>query len=142
MQSRSLLLDTGTWDILLDDTGNLAITDNPHAVAQDVACACSTFLGECWYDSTSGIPYWSRILGHWPGTQLVNATLQQEALKLPTVSAAICQVTVDKARTVTGVLRITDTNNVHFYGSAMSEINLFYRSTRCTYYGQRAERAG
>lgn len=33
MQSRSLLLDTGTWDILLDDTGNLAITDNPHAVA-------------------------------------------------------------------------------------------------------------
>lgn len=51
MQSRSLLLDTGTWDILLDDTGNLAITDNPHAVAQDVACACSTFLGECWYDS-------------------------------------------------------------------------------------------
>lgn len=45
MQSRSLLLDTGTWDILLDDTGNLAITDNPHAVAQDVACACSTFLG-------------------------------------------------------------------------------------------------
>lgn len=45
------------------------------------------------------------------GTQLVNATLQQEALKLPTVSAAICQVTVDKARTVTGVLRITDTNN-------------------------------
>lgn len=97
--------------ILLDDTGNLAITDNPHAVAQDVACACSTFLGECWYDSTSGIPYWSRILGHWPGTQLVNATLQQEALKLPTVSAAICQVTVDKARTVTGVLRITDTNN-------------------------------
>lgn len=47
MQSRSLLLDTGTWDIVLDDTGNLAITDNPHAVAQDVACACSTFLGEC-----------------------------------------------------------------------------------------------
>lgn len=34
MQSRSLLLDTGTWDILLDDTGNLAITDNPHAVAR------------------------------------------------------------------------------------------------------------
>lgn len=73
---------------------------------------CVQYLsGECWYDSTSGIPYWSRILGHWPGTQLVNATLQQEALKLPTVRAAICQVIVDKARTVTGVLRITDTNN-------------------------------
>lgn len=41
----------------------------------------------------------------------MNATLQQEALKLPTVSGAICQVIVDKARTVTGVLRITDTNN-------------------------------
>ncbi|EDU62668.1 conserved hypothetical protein [Escherichia coli 53638] len=41
----------------------------------------------------------------------MNATLQQEALKLPTVSAAVCQVTADQTRTVTGVLRITDTNN-------------------------------
>lgn len=35
----------------------------------------------------------------------------RDKAKLPTVSAAICQVIVDKARTVTGVLRITDTNN-------------------------------
>ncbi|EDM2047148.1 hypothetical protein CKT45_03120 [Salmonella enterica subsp. enterica serovar Muenchen] len=111
MQSRSLLLDTRTWDILLDATGNLAITDNPYAVAQDVACACSTFLGECWYDATSGIPYWSRILGHWPGTQLINSTLQQEAVKLPTVKSALCQVSAGKDRTATGVMYITDTNN-------------------------------
>lgn len=72
----------------------------------------------------------------------MNATLQQEALKLPTVSAAICRVTVDKARTVTGVLRITDTNNDILRYCYEVKINLFYRSTRCTYYGQRAERAG
>ncbi|WP_391529666.1 hypothetical protein [Photorhabdus akhurstii] len=42
MQTRSLLLDTESWDLTLDDSGNIAITDNPYSVAQDVACACST----------------------------------------------------------------------------------------------------
>ncbi|STD96448.1 Uncharacterised protein [Escherichia coli] len=42
---------------------------------------------------------WHTLLATHPrtlaGTQLVNATLQQEALKLPTVSAAVCQVTAE-----------------------------------------------
>ncbi|MCG3462739.1 hypothetical protein L7G72_12900 [Xenorhabdus bovienii] len=77
MQTCSLLLNADEWDVMLDDLGNLAITQNPYAVAQDVACACSTFLGECWYDTTLGIPYYQRILGHWPGTQLINAKMEQ-----------------------------------------------------------------
>jgi len=48
MLTKSLLL-TYQWDITLDDTGSMAITANPYAVAQDVACSCSTFLGEAWY---------------------------------------------------------------------------------------------
>ncbi|WP_350305432.1 hypothetical protein [Photorhabdus viridis] len=44
MQTRSFLLDTESWDLTLDDSGNIAITDNPYSVAQDVACACSTYL--------------------------------------------------------------------------------------------------
>ncbi|WP_275347686.1 hypothetical protein [Xenorhabdus bovienii] len=90
MQTCSLLLNADEWDVMLDDLGNLAITQNPYAVAQDVACACSTFLGECWYDTTLGIPYYQRILGRWPGTQLINAKMEQEALKLPYVQSASC----------------------------------------------------
>ncbi|PNK89137.1 hypothetical protein [Serratia odorifera] len=110
MQTRSLLLDTNTWDLVLDDKGNIAVTDNPYAVAQDVACACSTFLGECWYDTTLGIPYYPRILGHWPGTQLINTKMQQEALKLPYVSSATCTAAADGDRKISGVMTITDTN--------------------------------
>ncbi|WP_246550193.1 hypothetical protein [Photorhabdus caribbeanensis] len=62
MRTRSLLLDTESWDLTLNDSGNIVITDNPYFVAQDVACACSTYLGECWYDTALGIPYYLRIL--------------------------------------------------------------------------------
>lgn len=96
---------------MLDGNGNLAVTDNPYAVAQDVACACSTFLGECWYDDTLGIPYYSRILGHWPGTQLINVKMQQEALKLPYVLSAVCTAVSNGERAITGVITLTDSNN-------------------------------
>ena len=79
MFTRSFLLDTEGWDLSLDETGSIARTENPYAVAQDAACACSTFLGECWYDTSLGIPYYQRILGHWPGTQLINTKLASEA---------------------------------------------------------------
>lgn len=110
MHTRSLRLDTQTWDLMLDGAGNLAVTDNPYAVAQDVACACSTFLGECWYDTTLGIPYYPRILGQWPGTQLINTKMQQEAMKLPYVSSASCTAVSGGERGMGGVMTITDTN--------------------------------
>lgn len=63
MQSRSLLLDTGTWDILLDDTGNLAITDNaalsPDSFINDFYCLI-------WNIDTAekyGLDVWGKIVG-------------------------------------------------------------------------------
>lgn len=113
MITKSLLLDVGTWDLTLDGKGDIASTQNPYAVAQDVATACSTFLGECWYDTTLGLPYYERILGHWPGTQLVNSKLQAEALKLPYVQAAISTISIGQGtRKTSGVMVITDTNSV------------------------------
>ena len=113
MLTKSFLLNTEEWDVGLDDLGNIAITENPYAVAQDVACACLTFLGESWYDITLGIPYYQRILGHWPGTQLINTKMQTEALKLPYVQSASCTVAIGKGdRKCSGVMTITDTNNI------------------------------
>lgn len=112
MLTKSFQLVTETWDISLDDAGNIAIASNPYAVAQDVACACSTFLGEAWYDTTLGIPYYERILGKWPGTQLINTKMATEAKKLPYVQSAFCTTTVSNGnRTASGVMTVTDTNN-------------------------------
>ena len=113
MLTKSLHLDTDSWDIQLDDKGNIAITSNPYAVAQDVACSCSTFLGEAWYDTSLGIPYYERILGHWPGSQLINTKMSSEALKLPYVQSAFCTTTIGRdTRSASGVMTITDTNNI------------------------------
>lgn len=112
MITKSLELETDSWDLSLDDSGSLAITANPYAVAQDVACACSTFLGEAWYDTSLGIPYYQRILGHWPGTQLINTKYAAEARKLSYVQSAFCTTVVGNGdRVATGVMTITDTNN-------------------------------
>ncbi|WP_420855270.1 hypothetical protein [Xenorhabdus hominickii] len=66
--------------------------------------------GECWYDTTLGIPYYQRIFGHWPGTQLINAKMEQEALKLPYVQSASCTAVSDANRSINGVMVITDSN--------------------------------
>ena len=47
MKSISLAL-TDTWDIGLDDSGGLAMTDGRIRIAQDVACYERTFAGEPW----------------------------------------------------------------------------------------------
>lgn len=113
MITKSMLLNTDTWDLQLDDFGNIAQTENPYAVAQDVATACSTFAGECWYDTNLGLPYYEKILGHWPGTQYVNTKLQTEAKKLPYVQSATCSIIIGQSdRKASGVMVITDTNNV------------------------------
>ncbi|VEB99922.1 Uncharacterised protein [Cedecea lapagei] len=112
MITKSFLLDVDSWDLSLDAAGNIASTQNPYAVAQDAACSCSTFLGEAWYDTTLGLPYYERILGHWPGSQLINTKMATEAKKLPYVQDAFCTVTISNGdRAASGVMTLTDTNN-------------------------------
>jgi hypothetical protein len=55
---KTLLLDNSVWDLVLDSNGNIALSSPPYATAQDVASAIKTFLGELWYDTTQGVPYW------------------------------------------------------------------------------------
>ena len=52
----TLALELQDWDLCVDTSGNIALATEPYAIAQDVASACKTFLGECWYDTTYGIP--------------------------------------------------------------------------------------
>lgn len=111
MKTLSLLLNTYTWDITLDDKGNLAVVENPYAVTQDVACACSTFAGEVWYDITLGVPYFEKILGHQPGSNIVQSYLEKQALTLNHVKQATATVIKNNTtRASSGVITIVDTN--------------------------------
>lgn len=108
----SWLLDTISWDIVLDVNGNIAVASAPYALAQDAASAIRTFQGEVYYDTNLGIPYWSQILGHFPPVSYMKAKFNEAALTVPTVVKAQTYIASIKDRTVTGQVQITDKNGV------------------------------
>lgn len=97
-----------TWDFALDANGDLAMAQPPYAVAQDVASAVRTFLGECWYDTTQGVPYWQQILGESPPLSLVKSLIETQALTVPGVVSAVMFVSSFKGRDFIGQLQVTD----------------------------------
>lgn len=106
----TLLLDRTAWDCVLDAPGNWAMASNPYAIAQDVASAVKLFLGECYYDTTKGIPYFQQILGQFPPLALVRARIEAAALTVPQVVQARCVITAFEGRVISGQVLVIDQN--------------------------------
>lgn len=104
----TLFLLPGTWDLCLDANGNIALASDPYSLAQDAACAIRTFLGECYYDTTIGVPYWTEILGHLPTLQYVKAQLAAAAETVPEVVSAQVFITSFVNRQIAGQVQVTD----------------------------------
>lgn len=105
---RTFLLDTKNWDLVLDATNNIAVAENPYALAQDAASAIRLFSGELYYDTTQGVPYFQSILGQWPPLSYVKAKLAQAAETVPEVVAAQCFIASFKDRAFAGQVQTTD----------------------------------
>jgi len=103
----TLLLDQTVWDLVLDASGNIAVASPPYSIAQDVATACRTFLGECYYDTTLGVPYFGEILGRLPPTQLIKQQIVDQALTVPGVTIPVCYLTGFAGRRLTGQIQFT-----------------------------------
>lgn len=103
----TLLLDVKAWDLVLDSGGNIALAQPPYAVAQDVASAIKLFLGELWYDSTKGVPYWTEIIGKPPSLSQLAQYMNRAALTVPGVITANTIITGFSNRTVTGQCQFT-----------------------------------
>lgn len=108
---KTLLLDRTAWDLVLDASGNIACASEPYSIAQDVSSAIRTFLGECWYDTSQGIPYWESILGKSPPLSLVKSKVEAAALTVPGVVSAVCTFVTFDSRSLTGRVEITDDTN-------------------------------
>jgi len=113
----TLYLDPQAWDLVLDSSGNIAMASPPYALAQDAASAIRTFIGECWYDVTVGIPYWQQILGKFPPIALMKAQFVAAALTVPGVTAAQAFITGIVDRKVTGQVQVTDASGVVSFAS-------------------------
>lgn len=104
----TLLLDTVAWDLVLDANGNIALAQPPYAIAQDVASAVKLFLGELWYDTTKGVPYYSEILGHRPPLTLLTSRIEEAALSVPGVVSAKCIIQSINNGSVAGQVQVID----------------------------------
>jgi hypothetical protein len=106
----TLYLDPNQWDLALDIDGNIAVAQNPYSLAQDAASACRTFLGEVYYRTDLGVPYWQQILGHFPTLQLVKSKLVAAAETVPGVASAQVFISSVEDRQLRGQVQVTDSN--------------------------------
>lgn len=107
-QYNTLLLDRAAWDLVLDSSGNIAMATPPYALAQDVASAIKLFIGELWFDTTKGVPYFEDILGQLPPPSLLVAHIERAALTVPGVVSAQCIIDSFDAREVRGQVQFID----------------------------------
>jgi hypothetical protein len=107
----TLLLDTVAWDLVLDSFGNIALASPPYALAQDVASAVKTFMGEVYYDTTQGIPYWTQVLGKLPPAALLIEMINTSALTVPEVVTVQTGFTSFTGRGLSGQIEFVDVNN-------------------------------
>ena len=107
----TLLLDQSAWDLVLDINGNIALAGTPYSYAQDVASAVRTFLGECWYNTNLGLPYWQQILGELPPLGYIQQQISIEALTIPNIISSETSIVSFVNRSIEGVILITDADS-------------------------------
>jgi hypothetical protein len=102
----TLLLDRSSWDLVLDASGDIAVATEPYSLAQDAASALRTFLGECYYDTTLGVPYLTQILGQRPSLSRIKQLLVAAAQTVPGVASAEVFLTALTARSLSGQVQV------------------------------------
>lgn len=109
----SLQLNTQTWDLMVDLNGLFVFADPALSIAQDVACAIRTWLGECWYNTALGMPYFQAILGKTPSRSFLKANIVAQASTVAGVTAATIAALSITSRGLSGMILVTtNTSNV------------------------------
>lgn len=103
-----LLLDQGSWDLCVNANGSIAFAQPPYATAQSVSSAIRTFLGECYYNTALGVPYFGNILGKKPPLTYLIAQIEAAALSVTGVVSAVCTISSANGRVVIGQVQFTD----------------------------------
>lgn len=105
---KTLLLDTVTWDLVVDADSNIAVASDPYSQAQDAASSIKLFAGELYYDTTRGVPYFTEILGRAAPVSLMRAKFTAAALEVPGVTAARAIISQVLGRRASGQVQITN----------------------------------
>ncbi len=102
---------SSAWGLQLDANGNLTLLDQDSSIAQDVASAIQTFLGECWYDQTLGLPYETAIFGKRPPASFIRAKIVAAAFTITGVRSVRIAALSLTGRKLTGTCFVTSIYN-------------------------------
>ncbi len=76
-------------DIYLDKFNNIATSTDLQAVLEECAQAARTLLGECVFDTSTGIPYQDVVWVGVPNDQQFSAALRNAFLNVPGVTEVV-----------------------------------------------------
>lgn len=103
----SLMLDAGTWDLTLDEGGNVAQCTGDYAAAQEVSTRIRLFTDDAYYEPEQGIPHFAVDLGQRASEALVRSRYRGAALAVPGVTDATVSGISVEDRTLHGTVEIT-----------------------------------
>lgn len=75
-----LLLDVESNDLIFTNGGCPVTDENRLIVAQRLTIRLQSFLGEWYFDTTYGVPYWQRILAKKTSKSSVDRIFQEQIL--------------------------------------------------------------
>jgi hypothetical protein len=126
----TLMLDTAldenglpVWDLMVDANGNIAVATGALALAQDAASAIKTFLGECYWDTTIGVPWLQQILGRPVSLALLKQQLVDAALTVPGVASAVVYISGFSNRSIAGQVQVVSATTGQIGAANFSVIN-------------------
>ena len=119
----TLLLDRSQWDLVLNSAGNIAVASEPYSLSQDAASAIKTFLSECYWNTTIGVPWLQQILGQRPTLALLKAQLVDAAETVPDVASAQVFISSLTSRTIEGQVQVTSQSTGQVAVAPFSVIN-------------------
>ncbi len=104
----TLLLDRSSWDLVLDAAGDIAVASEPYSLAQDAASAIKTFAGECYWNTTLGVPYLTKVFtGAPPSISTLKQLFTAAALTVLGVASAKVFITSASGRSISGQVQVT-----------------------------------
>ena len=110
---KTLFLNTDTWDLAIDTSGNIAIATDTYQQAQDIASSCRVFYGDDYYNKTDGIPYLESIMGKsdYP-ISLYQRHIHDRSMMVSGVVSVDVKLEPLKNRIMSGAIEFTNEQNM------------------------------
>lgn len=104
----TLLLNTETWDLTLDEAGNIATATNEYAIAQNAANAVRLFTNDAYFNLSRGIPHYLIELGQDAHLSIVvlSTRIKKTVMSLNGVKTAQVELFIENNRVMGGKIFI------------------------------------